>query len=313
MKIVLFPLACLLFTNFSIGQQDKQFTHYLFDKISYNPATTGFNGYSGTLIYRNQWDRVENAPNTTLLNLQGNFSKQNLGFGISLSNDAIGFQRNNTIVINGAYHLKTYAGTLSGGVGVGIINVGFSPTWVPPETLIDPSLPAPIAGTGFDMNLGLHWQGLTIPYYVGISTTHLIPPTLNSINFSVARHYYVLAGYDFNLNQRIDLKPSILIKADGATTVFDVNITGNFWMKQSSYFWGGLSYRLEDAVAFNLGYAFSPAENIKVNMMKIGYSLDIITNPLNVYGRGSHELILDFWLFAPPSILKRHGNPFILE
>jgi len=34
---------------------------------------------------------------------------------------------------------------------------------------------------------------------------------------------------------------------------------------------------------------------------------------LNVYGRGSHELILDFWLFAPPSILKRHGNPFILE
>jgi type IX secretion system PorP/SprF family membrane protein len=142
---------------------------------------------------------VERAPNTTLLNLQGNFPQQNLGLGISLTNDAIGFQRNNTVTLNGAYHFRTNAGILSGGIGVGIINVGFSPNWIPPQTWDDPNLPPAIAGTGFDVNLGLHWHGITKPYYVGISTTHLAQPTLKNINYSVARHYYVLAGYNIKL------------------------------------------------------------------------------------------------------------------
>ncbi len=315
MKIGLLFLACSLAVNLSIGQQDKQFTHYMFDKMSYNPAATGFNGYCGTLIYRNQWDRVEDAPNTALLNVQGNFPNQNLGIGLSLTNDAIGFQRNNTVILNAAYHFRTFAGVLSGGIGLGLINVGFSPTWVPPQTPLDPSLPPPTSGTGFDVNLGLYWQSAKAPYYIGVSTTHLAPPTLNNINFTVARHYYVLAGYDFslNFNRKVEVKPSILIKTDGANAVFDFNTTGDIWLNPFSYVWGGFSYRISDAIAFNLGYAFSPAQNIKVNMMKIGYSFDIMTNPLNTYGKGTHELLLNFCLFTPPHVIQKHGNPFILE
>ena len=305
--------------NLSFAQQDKQYTHYMFDKISFNPAATGVKGYCGTVIYRNQWDRVQDAPNTTLLNLQGNIQKYNLGVGLSFTNDAIGFQRNNTVTINGAYHYPTNAGVLSGGLGVGIVNVGFSPNWIPPQTYTDALLPTATSGTGFDLNLGLYWHGTSHPYYVGISTTHLLPPTLTAINFSVARHYYVIAGYDLNLqellntNMKMVLKPSTLIKADGATMVFDVNIMGDFWLNNYSYLWGGFSYRLADAVALQLGYAFSPANKTSVNMLKFGYSFDVMTNPLNTYGKGTHELMLNFCMFPPPPAVPRHGNPFILQ
>lgn len=319
MKRVLSFFACYLAVNVAVAQQDKQFTHYMFDKMSYNPAATGFKGYCGTVIYRNQWDRVQDAPNTTLLNLQGNIPKYNLGVGLTFVNDAIGFQRNNKVTVNGAYHYATNAGVLSGGLGLGIVNVGFSPNWIPPQTLTDANLPTQAAGTGFDVNLGFYWHGSSAPYYVGISTTHLVPPTLKSINYSVARHYYILAGYDFplsevmNLSKRIDIKPSTLIKADGAGMIFDINIMGDFWLNNYSYLWGGFTYRLSDAVALNLGYGFSPANSTKKNMLKIGYSFDIMTNPLNTYGKGTHELMVNFCMFPPPPAIPRHGNPFILQ
>ena len=311
-------LSLLIFfsaVQISFSQQDKQLTHYVFDKMSFNPATTGFKGLCGTLIYRNQWDRVQDAPNTTLLNFQANIPRHNLGVGLSFTNDVIGFQKNKNLTINGAYHLPTSAGVLSAGIGIGLINVAFLPSWIPPETIEDPLLPVATSGSGFDANLGLYWHGNNIPIFAGISTTHLVPSTINSINYTVARHYYAIAGYDFNVSGRriIHLKPSVLIKTDAASMIFDVNVMADVWLNTYSYLWGGLSYRLADAVALNMGFAFSPAQIPSVNMMKIGYSFDFMTNALNPYGKGSHELMLNFCIFPPQKGHGRNGNPFILQ
>lgn len=312
MKRRLLLLMCLISLQFSYSQQDKQLTHYIFDKMSFNPATTGFKGYCGTFIYRNQWDKVQDAPNTSLINVQGNFPRQNFGAGLSYTNDAIGFQRNNTLTINAAYHLPTNAGILSGGLGLGIINVGFSPVWIAPQFQEDPMLPQATSGTALDLNIGLYWHGTSAPYYIGFSSTHVAPPTLQAINFSVARHYYLLAGYNFRLNsaRKIDIKPNVLVKADGATTIFDVNVLGDFWLNTHSYVWGGFSYRMADAIALSVGFAFSPRKNTEVDMMQIGYSFDIMTNRLNPYGRGTHELMINFCIFPPDRGFGRHGNPF---
>ncbi|MEX1000607.1 MAG: PorP/SprF family type IX secretion system membrane protein [Crocinitomicaceae bacterium] len=321
MKKVLSFLLCYLAVNLSFGQQDKQFTHYMFDRMSFNPAATGFKGYCGTVIYRNQWDRVERAPNSTLLNVQGNLQKYSTGVGMSFMNEAIGFQRNTSVTLNGAYHFRTVYGVLSGGLGLGIINVGFSPNWIPPQTepSQDLALPMQTGATGFDVNLGLYWHGTTAPYYVGVSTTHLTSPDLKNVNYNVARHYYVIAGYNVALSEllglgtKIDLKPSTLIKADGAGMIFDLNIMGDFWLNNYSFLWGGFTYRLSDAVALQLGYAFSPTSSMKQNVMKIGYSFDIMTNAMDEYGKGTHEIMLNYCMFPPPPAVPRHGNPFILQ
>ncbi len=328
MKKVLSLVLCCLSVGFAYGQQDKQFTHYMFDRMSYNPATTGFQGYCGTLIYRNQWDRVQDAPNTTLLNVQGNLQNVTLGpgglgVGLSVSNDAIGFQRNNNLTLNAAYHLPTDYGILSGGIGLGIINVGFSPNWIPPQTDApsDPAI-APInvdvAQTGFDANFGLYWDS-NDGYYIGISSTHLAPADLSQVSYSVARHYYVMGGYkrrisdDFGFSRRVDLEPSVLIKADGSTMVFDFNLMADLWLTTKNYFWAGASYRMSDAIALMVGYGFSPSSNMNKDVLKIGYSFDIMTNPLNEYGKGTHELMASYCMFPPPPVVPRSGNPFILQ
>lgn len=328
MKKVLTLLLCCVSASFVYSQQDKQFTHYMFDRMSFNPAATGFKGYCGTLIYRNQWDRVQDAPNTTLFNAQGNLQgvtlgPGGLGVGLSFHNDAIGFMRNNNLTINGAYHLPTPFGTLSGGLGLGIINVGFNANWVPPTDEFDATI-ADIDGavgqTKMDMNFGLFWNG-NEGYYVGLSTTHLAPglSELTQINYEVRRHYYVLAGYKYRLSDAIgaanviDLKPSVLLKADGSTMVFDVNVMADFWLNSKAYFWGGVTYRLSDAIGVMVGYGFPPSDDSEQDALKIGYSFDIMTNPLNEYGKGTHELMVNYCMFPPPPIVPRHGNPFILQ
>lgn len=319
MRKILSLFVCISVGTVALSQQDKQYTHYMFDRLSFNPATAGFRGYCGTLIYRNQWDRVQDAPNSTLLNLQANIPKISSGVGLSFTNDAIGFQRNNTVAASYARHIPTSYGILSAGASIGIINVGFSPIWVPPTNTFDANLPLATAGTGFDMNLGLYWHANDYPYYVGISTTHVLPADIQKVNFSVARHYYILAGYDFDLGTQIGspttflLKPSVLVKADGATAIFDINLIAEYYLSTSAYLWGGASYRLQDGIPLMLGYAFAPGNLPNKNWLKIGYSFDIMTNPLNTYGRGTHELMLNYCLFPPPPVVPKHGNPFILQ
>jgi len=326
MKKVLSLVLCCLSISFVNAQQDKQFTQYMFNRTNFNPATTGFKGFCGALHYRNQWDRVQDAPNTTSFTAQGNLQNVTLGpggigVGVSVLNDAIGFQRNNTVVLNGAYHFPTPFGTLSGGLGLGIINVGFRPNWVPPTTDFDAvisQIENPIAATGFDANFGLYWTGKE-GYYVGLSSTHLAPASLDKINFSIARHYYVLAGYNYDLgsalgtSKQLLLKPSFLLKADGATTVFDLSVLADYWISDQAYFWGGASYRLSDAIGLLIGYGFSPRQNKNKDLLKIGYSFDIVTNPLSAYSRGTHELMVNYCIFPPAPIVPRHGNPFILQ
>lgn len=319
MRKILSFVICYLIVSLSFAQQDKQYTHYMFDRMSYNPATTGFKGYCGTLIYRNQWDRVQDAPNSTLLNLQGNIPKISSGVGLSFTNDAIGFQRNNLVQLCYARHIPTSYGILSVGASLGIINVGFSPQWVPPTNAYDANLPISTSGTGFDMNFGLYWHGTTAPYYVGLSSTHLLPPNLKKVSYSVARHYYVVAGYDFDLGYQIGsknkflLKPSVLVKADGATSIFDFNIMADYYLSTSAYLWGGVSYRMSDGIPIMLGYGFAPGNRPSDHWLKFGYSFDIMTNPLNTYGKGTHELMVNYCMFPPPPVVPRHGNPFILQ
>ena len=51
------------------GQQDKLITHFMYDKMSLNPGKTGMDGgICASSIYRNQWDKVNGAPNSIVLN-----------------------------------------------------------------------------------------------------------------------------------------------------------------------------------------------------------------------------------------------------
>jgi type IX secretion system PorP/SprF family membrane protein len=340
MKKVLFFALSVFVANAASAQSDKQLTHYMFDKMSYNPATTGFKGYCGTLIYRGQWDKVQDAPNTLLFNAQGNLQKYNSGIGLTFMNDVIGFGKEMEVKLNYAYHLEVPgAGFLSGGIGLGIENVGFDVSKIyAPQTgkdvSLDPNLPTGASSTAFDVNFGLHWKGTTAPYYIGLSATHLTAPTLTTVNFTKARHYYVLAGYDITnaqswayfLPNGLTVKPSMLFKTDATAGVLDVNLMGDYWMNTDMGFYAGVTYRASKAdvaailVGFQMrryntsgGITKGGALGGSADVLKIGYSYDMMTGPLAQYGYGSHEIMFNYCVFPPPPPVTRYGNVFILQ
>ena len=309
-------LLILTFTIISLrlfSQQDKLITNFMFDKMSINPGKTGidmYNSICATSIYRNQWDKVNGAPNSALLNVESNFSRSfRGGVGLAFYHDAIGFSRQNNLLLNYSYPIKILnIGVLGLGIGLGIMNYGIDPTWVPPSSSTDPSLPLGFAATNLDANFGAYFHGKD--FYAGLSSTHLSESILQKKvdgldqNYQTKRHYYLMGGKTFDnvLSGKIDAQ--LLMRSDLVKFSFDINAR-YFFAVNDNEIYGGLTYRNSDAIGILLGY--SP-----IQKFTIGYSYDITINKLVSVSKGSHEIVLRYCykIKAPKPIISR--NPRFL-
>ncbi len=290
-------------TGVSFGQQDKLLTHFIYDKMTINPGSTGLDeGICGTMIYRNQWDKVNGAPNSAVFNVEANMNRYFPGgLGLSFYHDAIGFARQNNLLLNYSYPIQiSNKGILGVGIGVGIVNFGMDPTWIPPTQQQDNTLPGKTAGTNLDFNAGLYWKSLDNRYFAGISSTHLSESDIKTVNYSTFRHYNVLGGYRFiNLiGQGQDIDAQVLMRTDLVKFSADINVR---YMHQN-LFYGGLTYRTSDAIAVMLG--FTPFQNFTV-----GYSYDLTINKLSNISRGTHELAVKYCYFIPPAPVQKSKHP----
>lgn len=323
--LLVFSSLFVLAAGVSHAQQDKLITHFIFDKMSFNPGAAGINdGICGTTVYRNQWDKVNGAPNSALLNVEANLMpliKQDLGVGISFYHDAIGFTRQNSVLLNGSYRFDILgAGRLGVGIGLGLINVGMNPDWVAPVTNSDPSLPVGFADMKFDLNGGLYWQGNS-DYYVGISSTHLTAPVLGdssgnnpaggpaTVTYNSARHYYAMGGKTFKnaFGSYGHLDVNVLMRTDMVKLSSDINVR-YMWFDKA---YGGLTYRTSDAVAIMLGARPFLIANPGTAMdhLLIGYSYDITINKLSSISRGSHEMLIKYCYYLPPVPIQKSKHP----
>ena len=77
------------------------------------------------------------------------------------------------------------------------------------------------------------------------------------------------------------INPSVLVKTDWYSTQYDISTLLIFNEK----YWGGVSYRVQDAVALIFGMQFKD--------FRFGYSYDITTSEMSTAGSsGSHELMI---------------------
>jgi type IX secretion system PorP/SprF family membrane protein len=307
---ILSVLFCLAI-SYTFAQQDKLLTHFMYDRMSVNPGETGLDeGICATSIYRNQWDKVNGAPNSAVLNVAANMNRFFPGgLGLSFYHDAIGFSRQNNLLLNYSYPINLgNIGVLGAGIGVGMMSYAMNPAWIPPQTLIDPSLPGnDFSAINLDLNFGLYLKGRN--YYAGLSSTHLSESEILSTStfgldpagYSTARHYYLMGGYkmpnvgpgalDFNMMMRTDL------------VKFSVDLNTRYFIKKDGVEMGyaGLTYRTSDALGIMLGY------NAFKNFT-CGYSYDITLNKLSSISRGSHEFFVRYcyYLKNPPKTYSTH-------
>ncbi|NND11743.1 MAG: PorP/SprF family type IX secretion system membrane protein, partial [Flavobacteriaceae bacterium] len=74
------------------AQQFPQFTQYMYNTISVNPAYAGSREFMViNLLNRNQWVGIDGAPNTQTLTVHSSVPGSKFGLGLSVINDKIGY------------------------------------------------------------------------------------------------------------------------------------------------------------------------------------------------------------------------------
>ena len=121
--------------------------------------------------------------------------------------------------------------------------------------------------------------------------------------FNQIRHYYGYIAYRLELDNDLNLTPSILVKAGSAEIQTDFNVSAEFREK----FIVGVSYRgysnnSSDAIVFQGGFRLSNALSMK-------YAYDFGLSEIRNVNSGSHEILIsydiptNFGKGTPPQII----------
>jgi len=295
MKIHGFLLVLLNICTFvASAQQDPQVSQHMFNHLMTNPGYAGNSGEINlTLLNRQQWVGFPGAPVTSVFQTDGALKLigEQDGIGFTVVKDAIGYEKNVSFGVNYAYRFKLGTGHLGCGFSVGMMNKNLSPGWTEAEggDLIDGSDPAlpkqEVNGVLTDFGAGVFYRHKK--YYLAVSSTHINQPSFEfeeTGHYSLRRHYYFAGGYNKEMNDdRFFVQPSFFVKTDGTTSQVDLDLL----LRYNKRFWGGLGYRMNDAIVVFLGFEM-------LNGLKIGYSYDLNTSVLSSYNTGSHELFVSY-------------------
>ena len=296
----------LLFLLFSFAlhskaQQDPQFSQYIFNNLSFNPGSTGSEeAICATALHRSQWVGFEDAPVSTNFMVQSPLSLLHGGIGLNILTDKIGQNEFLSLNLSYAYQIELPSGKLGIGLSVGVIQDEIDGANIITQNP-DPSIPTSIdKASGLDLGMGFFYNSEKL--YVGLSSKHINEPTIaTSIDIiDIKRHYYLTAGYIHGLNEKLDLKPSLLVKTEGVTTTVDLTSL----LEYNKKLWGGVTYRPSSRAVLLLGMHINED-------LKFGFSYDVPTT--NVSNIGTFEFMLGYcFKIDYNKVVKGFKNPRFL-
>jgi type IX secretion system PorP/SprF family membrane protein len=287
-------LILLVFVFFSVlcsAQQDAQFTQYMYNTISVNPAYAGSRGVLSVFgLYRTQWIGLDGAPETSTFSINTPLNNSKLGLGVSLVNDKIGPTNENTLSADLSYSIPTSEKfRLSFGIKATANLFNLDVSKLSFEDQDDPQFQGLDNKFTPNIGAGVYWH--SDKAYLGFSVPNFIETNRYDDNdtaiFKDKINYYFMAGYVFDLNYDLKFKPALLIKmVQGAP--LQVDLSGNFMFYEK--FTVGLAYRWSASVSAMAGFQVSDG-------LYIGYGYDHETTNLKKYNSGSHEIFLRFEFF----------------
>ncbi len=294
--LVLFLMG--IYTNVSFAQQDAQFTQYMYNTMSINPAYAGSRDvFSFVGLYRTQWVGLEGAPRTFTASAHSPLGKR-IGLGVNVTNDEIFISRETYFDVSFSYTIDvSEKGLLAFGVkGGGHLldidtnraNTGpYDPGDGTSEIFIDNKF-SPQFGAGAYYYTNKFYLGLSAP---NILETEHFDESSNSDNSSATAkervNYYLMTGYTFELNKDLLFKPSLLTKIVTGSPL-QVDLSANFLIKEKLTL--GVAYRWSAAVSAMVGFQIT-------DQIMLGFAYDAETTELQGYNDGSFEFLLRFELF----------------
>ncbi len=309
--VKVFFFAVLLFSGSLTGlaQQQPQFSHNMFNNMGINPAYAGLqNSICFTVLARHQWLGFKTPTSNTDSNSQNPTSGlyDNLnpvtyqlsvdatvpfvrgGIGLTILQDQLGYEKNFGVGLAYSYHLKLGSNRLGLGAQVSFLDRRFDFSSLNPLVSGDPALSGGSEKSRMfvDFAAGAFFQGKDI--WVGVSGSQLRQATnaITDPQIKLNRHLYFAGGFIAALpnNPSITLSPSVLFKTDMNTLQADINALATY----NKRIWGGVSYRLQDAIVFLVG--------MNIEQLSFGYSYDFTLTQIGRRGRsfGSHEVMIQY-------------------
>jgi type IX secretion system PorP/SprF family membrane protein len=310
MKRILFIFLFIACYAGIFAQQDPQFTQYMFNKTLFNPASTGVSeAICLTGFGRDQWigfqDENGNSVNPQSYGLSFDMPVYTIksGVGLTFLYDKLGYEKNINVKLNYSYHLTFHkVHMLSFGLSLGLMNKSIDFSKLQPSGE-DPLIQSNSVekGTVTDVGFGAHYEAFD-KFEAGFSVTNLIgtKAEIGGPEFTLSRHYYLYSEYDFELktkgNYKLVLTPGFLFKATSAAASLDINAI----LTYNDLLWGGVTYRLENALCLLAGV------NIKGLQIGLSYDYKLGSDFAKGY-RSSVEFVVKYCYPIYPPVLKKSG------
>lgn len=291
-----FLLGFILFSaSLSLSaQQDPLYSQYFNNPMLINPAFAGsYERLYAGVAYRSQWSGIDGGPSTFNFNSHMSVRDNKVGVGIIAVQDKIGDIKNTQFSGVASYRIKLSTGTtFSFGMQAGLMRFATDPNAVNLINQADPFF-APISETKFNVGAGALVQNER--YMISLSAPRMLPSTTSQGGQSVqvySQNYYLYGSYIFNLSEKVQFKPSTLLRATSGTPV-SVDVNCNFVLN-----------RLYTAGVFTRKFnTYGILLQMAMNNYRLGYVFE-------VPGKGSalnyntHEVSLSISL----AVLQSHNH-----
>ena len=290
-RVALFILIMITITE-SYGQQDPQYTQYMYNMNIVNPAYAGSRGtLSIGILGRTQWVGIDGAPKTATMAIHAPVGK-NLAMGLSAISDSHGPVKEQNISADFSYTISTseegrLAFGLKGGItlfDVGLLSVELpqTPTGVDPLFSDDTHEKMPIIGAGVYYYNEKFYVGLSAPNIV--ESKHLEKEGNIITKASEKMHYFLTTGYVFDLSSSLKFKPSTMVKAVSGSPI-SIDLSANFLFNDRLEL--GASYRFGDSVSGLISFGVTQD-------LRMGFAYDYTTTELGKYNSGTYEAFLQW-------------------
>ncbi|SHJ08832.1 type IX secretion system membrane protein, PorP/SprF family [Mesonia phycicola] len=294
-KNLIFISLCFFVAQIVFAQQDAQYTQYMYNTLSINPAYAGSRDmFSAVLLHRSQWVGVDGAPTTQTLSGHTPINEK-MGVGLNIINDKIGPAKETYVDANFSYSLElSYDTKLNFGLKAGahLLDIDYNSLNI--YDITDPNFQASNIDNKISPQVGLGLMLYTDEYYVGLSVPNLLETKhfddSSNASESVAKErmgFYLSSGYVFDVSNDVKFKPAILTKLVTGTPL-QVDLSANFLFYEK--FTVGAAYRWSSAVSGLVGFQFTDS-------LMLGVAYDADTTEFSEYSGGSFEAFLRFDLF----------------
>lgn len=271
------------------AQQDEQMSLYMYNPLYFNPAYAGSRqSLSAVGLARVQWTSFEGAPTSQWVSIHSPILFKSLGVGGHMVNDQIGSRKRTAAYLDfsAGIKLNNQNSRLAAGLSVGFdaISYDFSDTQVNDPS--DPYFGQQFSATKPNVGAGLYYYN--DKYFIGLSSPRILEIKANDVNAIIEtlnkRHFFLSAGYVFDLNSVLKLKPATLMKyTPNAPISVDVNVN----LLMYDRVWTGLMYRFHESIGANIVVKVKEA-------LSVGYVYDFPINGLQTFQGGSHEFLLQY-------------------